>query len=285
MMKPLITFLAVAAHQVAGLQTTVAAQLEVCFSDAETKTRCGGWEGMGLCKTNTYVQDYCRTTCGISGGTCRKPFCGTTEVAADTSDESSCASWADAGYCATGHKWAHLVQAWCPQFCAPLLGLCVPQVQEVLTETPTGSPTAPTESPTANPTGSPTKSPTLAQQQDHTALTFYDWEPNMGTGLGNCVGDCDNDNDCKGHLQCKDINSWAESVPGCMGWSYSQTSGNHVYHADYCYDPQGEKLWQKDYTEVTGFGHNPGENLGQCVGDCDQDSDCRDTLVCHQPQQ
>jgi len=56
------------------------------------------------------------------------------------------------------------------------------------------------------------------------SLSWGGWNP--GTGIAECAGDCDSDNDCAGSLQC-----YHDGVPpGCLG-------SIHHYFADYCYDP------------------------------------------------
>lgn len=84
--------------------------------------------------------------------------------------------------------------------------------------------------------------------------------------LGECQGDCDSDRDCRGNLVCFKRSNY-ESVPGCSGRG---SSG-----ADYC------------VRSTTGGGGNhleyiarDAEDLGECQGDCDSDSDCRGSLVC-----
>mmetsp|Transcript_26813 Transcript_26813/g.58154 ORF Transcript_26813/g.58154 Transcript_26813/m.58154 type:complete len:409 (+) Transcript_26813:97-1323(+) len=73
-----------------------------------------------------------------------------------------------------------------------------------------------------------------------------------------CEGDCDDDNDCRGHLVCFQRDGYAD-VPGCSG------SGDRDW--DYCAFPELEE-------------GSSGSKLGVCQGDCDDDSDCKGDLVC-----
>ena len=68
-----------------------------------------------------------------------------------------------------------------------------------------------------------------------TYLTFVNFDHEDG-GLGLCEGDCNQDNDCKGRLQCfkrADSGGWRNMiVPGC------EADENHpMKKVDYCYDP------------------------------------------------
>ena len=54
-----------------------------------------------------------------------------------------------------------------------------------------------------------------------------------GSPCGECEGDCNSDEDCAGHLKCKERGGY-EEVPGCLGSSAAVAQ-------DYCYDPEREE--------------------------------------------
>lgn len=65
--------------------------------------------------------------------------------------------------------------------------------------------------------------------KDHTHLSDFGATP-LGSSLGKCVGDCDNDGHCRAGLKCFQRNHY-EQVPGCEG-----TRGARTW--DYCYEPK-----------------------------------------------
>mmetsp|Transcript_9057 Transcript_9057/g.18200 ORF Transcript_9057/g.18200 Transcript_9057/m.18200 type:complete len:840 (+) Transcript_9057:96-2615(+) len=85
--------------------------------------------------------------------------------------------------------------------------------------------------------------------------------------LGECEGDCDNDDECEGDLIC--FQRGDADVPGCLG-----TPGG----SDYCIKPVPGLLVER------GNNGNPAANfpLGECEGDCDNDGDCVGDLKCFQ---
>ena len=70
----------------------------------------------------------------------------------------------------------------------------------------------------------------------------------------------------KGCLACFQRDG-GEPVPGC--------SGNDDARADYCYQPPANYLCYLGQNQGTG-------GYGLCQGDCDDDSDCKDGLLCEQ---
>ena len=74
------------------------------------------------------------------------------------------------------------------------------------------------------------------------------WE----SGLGECEGDCDQDDDCASGLKCFQ-RSGLTPVPGCLG------SG--VRDIDYCYNPLGS-------TPLSGDDDMLAQDLGACTGVC-----------------
>ncbi|CAB9510281.1 expressed unknown protein [Seminavis robusta] len=136
--------------------------------------------------------------------------------------------------------------------------------------------------------------------------------------LGECQGDCDSDDDCKGNLKCFERGP-GDPVPGCEGGEEAMS------RTDYCVSPSantgsggsdgasqrysssaqyeinikpaseqseslGQNVQQQSSTQsqaqndLVGFGATPpnGKVLAECEGDCDNDQDCDDGLVCFQ---
>ena len=81
-----------------------------------------------------------------------------------------------------------------------------------------------------------------------------------------CIGECDNDGQCKSGLKCFQRKGFTP-VPGCSG------KGKRDW--DYCYDPSGS-------TELQGGNDNKAKNLGACIGECDNDGQCKSGLKCFQ---
>ena len=99
------------------------------------------------------------------------------------------------------------------------------------------------------------------------ALKSLEWrgeEPD--SALGRCEGDCDDDSDCIGDLECWQRTSNGMPVPpGC--------SGQPLMDHDYCWDLKFTVPLEYNGLHLT--------NLSQCEGDCDEDSDCRGGLKCY----
>ena len=81
-----------------------------------------------------------------------------------------------------------------------------------------------------------------------------------------CIGECDNDSQCKSGLLCFQ-RTGVTPVPGCSG------SGKKDW--DYCYDPKGS-------VKLSGGNNNRAKNLKACIGECDADSQCAKGLKCFQ---
>merc|ERR1719262_632537 len=81
-----------------------------------------------------------------------------------------------------------------------------------------------------------------------------------------CIGECDNDGQCKSGLKCFQRKGYTP-VPGCSGKGKSGW--------DYCYDPTGS-------TELQGGNDNKAKNLDACIGECDNDGQCKPGLKCFQ---
>ncbi|KAL3942014.1 MAG: hypothetical protein SGBAC_003726 [Bacillariaceae sp.] len=79
-----------------------------------------------------------------------------------------------------------------------------------------------------------------------------------------CVGDCDNDSDCKDGLECFQRNG-GEAVPGCSCGEDDES------RTDYCV--------AIEYPPVTETNEPP---YGICQGDCDTSADCEMGLICYQ---
>jgi beta-lactamase superfamily II metal-dependent hydrolase len=98
--------------------------------------------------------------------------------------------------------------------------------------------------------------------------------PSSAFPLGLCEGDCDRDSDCDGTkgLECYE-RTGTEPVPGC--------AGRGISGKDYCYTAasSGDRA-----TAYIGNNGSPGSAfpLGECQGDCDNDSECKTGLECFQ---
>jgi hypothetical protein len=124
--------------------------------------------------------------------------------------------------------------------------------------------------------------------------------------LGLCQGDCDNDDECLGDLICFQRNG--ETIPGCADGD--QVNGR----ADFCIENPSDGDGGDDNGGDNGDdnggdngGNNGGDNggdngggnlqvanivgnnggggvfpLGLCQGDCDNDDECQDDLICFQ---
>lgn len=110
----------------------------------------------------------------------------------------------------------------------------------------------------------------------------------LGTPLGFCQGDCDTDDDCLDDLVCYQRDAF-EPVPGC--------SGRGEEGMDYCTVGFSDELvvslapvstetlppeLQSNLPPLETIGDNLPLPLGMCQGDCDNDDDCLDELVCFQ---
>ena len=119
-----------------------------------------------------------------------------------------------------------------------------------------------TPAPTSSPTNAPTETSTLV-------VTGNNGVPDTAFPLGKCEGDCDRDSDCSGNLKCFQRNG-LESVPGCEG---EGENGK-----DYCFEVPVSYLWEM------GNNGSPSDAfpLAVCQGDCDNDNECQDGLICMQ---
>jgi hypothetical protein len=127
--------------------------------------------------------------------------------------------------------------------------------------------------------------------------------------LGECQGDCDNDDECQGTLVCMQREG-GEIVPGCNGTDTTRT--------DYCFaappptsspslapsvstiptisrspsasptistDPTNSMSPSTELLPLTFVARNYIKGvypLGRCEGDCDKDSECAGSLICYQ---
>jgi hypothetical protein len=90
--------------------------------------------------------------------------------------------------------------------------------------------------------------------------------------LGLCGGDCNDDDWCEFGLVClqREVSDGTLAVPGCLG--------TPQIGWDYCVKPDDDQLvLMGDDGDPTG--NHP---LGECQGDCDHDSDCKEGLQCFQ---
>eukprot|EP00980_Cylindrotheca_fusiformis_P016491 scaffold4914_cov108-Cylindrotheca_fusiformis.AAC.3 len=153
------------------------------------------------------------------------------------------------------------------------------------TPPPTAPPTPllgnpPTASPTPNPTPNPTPQPTLPPVSSPTVpplpSLFLDEDgvfPEFG--LVECQGDCDDDTDCGFGLICFERDLGQQSVPGCLGNADSFGDGTD----DFCIKPLTDNTLVIVGDEGFPLDVYP---LGLCEGDCDDDADCQDGLICDQ---
>jgi hypothetical protein len=132
------------------------------------------------------------------------------------------------------------------------------------------------------------------------------WEPAFS--LGECEGDCDEDSDCLPGLVCFQREATRQTVPGCLGGEEDESL------TDYCVYAESDGVSGVDNpgdvgtaspvasasnappvtpalpTSDSGIPLNPigwspppdQKPLGLCEGDCDDDTDCGDGLVCFQ---
>jgi len=90
--------------------------------------------------------------------------------------------------------------------------------------------------------------------------------------LGRCQGDCNSDDDCSGNLVCRQRDD-DSPITGC--------NRRGAPGFDYCYSPgPNDLVYLGDDDE--GFDGTGPPNLAKCRGDCDEDTDCQDGLICYQ---
>lgn len=132
------------------------------------------------------------------------------------------------------------------------------------------------------------RSTNLLANDGRTLQTLRNRGSNPSFQLGQCEGDCDNDDDCTGQLICFQKNSGGSGqVPGC--------AGTDTTRVDFCIDPAdiGAPTGSPPAPAPTGgprtalfnYGPSPPTSvlpLGVCEGDCDADSDCASGLRCLQ---
>jgi hypothetical protein len=142
--------------------------------------------------------------------------------------------------------------------------------EQPLTESPTEKPTpSPTKKPTQSPTKKPTQSPTKTLSQS-ALVNFGETPPANRLPLGICQGNCENHWDCAKGLYCLRREPF-EEVPGCVNGKLDATA------TSYCVEVDPGKL--VDYGGTPPLTHS---SLGECQGDCDNDSDCEEDLICLQ---
>jgi len=146
------------------------------------------------------------------------------------------------------------------------------------------------------PTRSPTVEPSIG---DCKPLVHVDWNV-MNGALRECEGDCDGDYDCADGLRCwhQEDNEGNQAPKGCSGRPDMLAD-----YEDFCYDPRSAPcLTQSTTTEPTSMSglvptaepttsdckplvhvdwdQTTYPDLQECEGDCDNDMDCDDGLVC-----
>jgi len=189
------------------------------------------------------------------------------------------------------------------------------------TMTPTIKPTAlATSTPTISkdatkpPTNIPTSVPTqkaqvpLVPRPTGTQKEIWNrgWEPNFL--LGECEGDCDNNDDCISGLVCFSRETANVDVPGCLGGEEDSTLTDYCTYPPFVTNDENSAVIRKvDTTPPTdppsgpptkspteppmntindepvplnSISWSPSQLLGVCEGDCDVDEDCETGLVC-----
>eukprot|EP00980_Cylindrotheca_fusiformis_P002671 scaffold624_cov150-Cylindrotheca_fusiformis.AAC.4 len=145
------------------------------------------------------------------------------------------------------------------------------------TPPPTPPPAStPTPPPTPPPASAPTPPPTPApvSNGDLQLRITYDFP------LGRCEGDCDDDPDCEDGLICFQRGA-NDPVPGCSGGSSDSS------RTDYCIPENNPVPTPPPTPAPVSSGILPLRAtydfpLGRCEGDCDDDPDCEDGLICFQ---
>jgi hypothetical protein len=130
--------------------------------------------------------------------------------------------------------------------------------------------------PSLNATFIPISLPTNTSEPPELTIVGENGQPPEAYPLAKCDGDCNDDADCQDGLICfqRDVGR-TYTVPGCLGETDPTTS------TDFCFDPldipEGELV-------IVGNNSVPAAlfPLQKCQGDCDNDSDCVDGLVCFQ---
>jgi hypothetical protein len=133
-----------------------------------------------------------------------------------------------------------------------------------------------TETPVPNATFIPISLPTNTSEPPELTIVGDNGQPPEAYPLAKCEGDCNDDVDCQDGLICfqRDVGRMY-TVPGCLGETDPTTT------TDFCFDPldipEGELV-------IVGNNSVPAAlfPLQKCQGDCDNDSDCVDGLVCFQ---
>ena len=83
-----------------------------------------------------------------------------------------------------------------------------------------------------------------------------------------CIGECDNDVDCKAGLKCFQRSN-GEAIPGCVG-----VGGGNDW--DYC------SRFDRELGGTNLNGRTVRGSLEACTGECDHDRDCQAELKCFQ---
>ena len=99
----------------------------------------------------------------------------------------------------------------------------------------------------------------------------------MGTKIGLCHGDCDNDSQCAAGLKClQRTDGDRAKLPGCKGQAHKDY--------DYCYDPafvtSKATTLQTHGKEAAHLAWKAGGKLGLCQGHCKHDGQCAGTMKC-----
>eukprot|EP00980_Cylindrotheca_fusiformis_P006472 scaffold1377_cov126-Cylindrotheca_fusiformis.AAC.17 len=147
----------------------------------------------------------------------------------------------------------------------------------------------PTDSPTQNPTI--TNRPSITPIPPRPLVFFGSTPPADKYPLQYCEGDCDIDEDCGEGLTCFQRDEYMP-VPGCIGTDENKTDYCILdpYGDGYTFVPTGSLAPSiAPFARPTGpmksienLGWEPNPPIGECQGDCDQDSDCEVHMYCFQ---
>jgi hypothetical protein len=101
--------------------------------------------------------------------------------------------------------------------------------------------------------------------------------------LNRCQGDCDEDSHCGTGLKCFQRNAF-EAVPGCTGGEQDATTSDYCIRSEDFQDATDIFVPSSPPTQFVGNLTVVPEPINRplrlCEGDCDNDDDCEDGLVC-----
>ena len=105
-----------------------------------------------------------------------------------------------------------------------------------------------------------------APQQQGNPLTYTGW-CSEETPCFECQGQCFSNEDCFGNLVCF-IRAGFSNIPSC--------AGSGIYGVSYCYSPSFTQEPMLEHVDEC----SADTPCTECQGDCNNDEDCADNLVC-----